>query len=276
MSSPPLTRRDSHRGGRASRGGGPCCRYRRRRIRGGLVVAPLELIPAAGASLRPGWTRELVPTQAIPLALIASVYPFGLVALLLLFAGPRPRAHSVVFLIGAAVCLLAVGFPFVFVLRGAGLNQTSNSTPRYGLHVALGVVFLVGAWVLAHRPPKPKTAQDQPSWVSRALSRSGLLAVFVVGVALYAPSPTDLAALDAVGSTKMSSAATAAWVVAVAALVLITIEVPILLYFVAPGWTIPKLQALNGWLSRNGHTLLVYGLAVLGVWQVTDGLVGLL
>ncbi len=58
-------------------------------------------------------------------------------------------------------------------------------------------------------------------------------------------------------------------------LVLITIEIPILLYFVAPDWTIPKLKAFNSWLERNGRTLLVYVLAALGVWQVIDGLVGL-
>jgi hypothetical protein len=217
-----------------------------------------------------------VPTQAIPLALLSSLYPFGLVALLLLFSAARPRARSVVFLIGAAVCLLTVGFLFVFVLRGAGVNQTSNSTPRYALRLAFGLLFLVGAWVLAHRPPKPKSADDQPSRVTNAVAGSGLLAVFVVGVAMYTPSPTYLAALDVVGGTKMSTADTIAWVVIVVLLVLITIEIPILLYLVAPGWTIPKLQAFNGWLERNGRTLLVYVLGVLGIWQVIDGLVGLL
>ncbi len=217
-----------------------------------------------------------MPTQAIPLALLSSLYPFGLVALLLLFGATRPRARSAVFLVGAAVCLLAVGFLFVFVLRGAGVTDSSNSTPRYGVRLGLGVVFLVAAWLLAHRPVKEKTTDAQPSRVSNAVAGSGLLAVFVVGVAMYTPSPTYLAALDVVGGTKMSTAATAAWVVIVVALVLITIEVPIVLYFVAPGWTIPKLQALNRWLDRNGRTLLVYVVAVLGVWQIVDGLVGLL
>ena len=210
------------------------------------------------------------------MALLSSLYPFGLVALVLLFGATRPRARSAVFLVGAAVCLLAVGFLFVFVLRGAGLTDGSNSTPRYGVRVGLGVVFLVAAWLLAHRPAKEKTGNGQPSRVSNAVAGSGLLAVFVVGVGMYTPSPTYLAALDVVGGTKMSTAATVAWVVIVVALVLITIEVPIGLYFVAPGWTIPKLQALNGWLDRNGRTLLVYVLAVLGVWQIIDGLVGLL
>jgi Sap, sulfolipid-1-addressing protein len=217
-----------------------------------------------------------MPTQAIPLALVSSLYPLGLVALLLLFGATRPRARSVVFLIGAAVCLLTVGFIFVFVVRGAGLSDGSNSTPRYGLRLGLGVLFLVGAWLLARRPPKERTTDAQPSRISKAVAGSGLLAVFVVGLAMYTPSPTYLAALDVVGGTKMSTAATAAWVVIVVVLVLITIEVPVALYLVAPGWTIPRLQALNEWLDRNGRTLLVYVLAALGVWQVIDGLVGLL
>jgi hypothetical protein len=218
-----------------------------------------------------------MPTQAIPLALLSSLYPFGLVALLLLLGATRPRARSVVFLLGAAVCLLTVGFLFVFVLRGVGLNQSSNATPRYALRLGLGVLFLIGAWVLAHRPPKPKAAaDDQPSRVTKAVASSGLLAVFVVGVAMYTPSPTYLAALDIVAGTKMSAPAAVAWVLILVVLVLITIELPILLYFLAPDWTIPKLQAVNTWLGRNGRALLVYVLAGLGIWQIVDGLVGLL
>ena len=91
---------------------------------------------------------------------------------------------------------------------------------------------------------------------------------------MYTPSPTYLAALNAVADAKLSASAAAAWVVIVVVLVLITIEVPILLYVLAPGWTIPKLRALNRWLDRNGHALLVYVLLILGVWLVSEGLVG--
>jgi hypothetical protein len=216
-----------------------------------------------------------LPTQAIPLALVSSLYPFGLVALLVLFGASRPRPRSGVFLLGAFVCLLAVGLLFVFVARGAGLDHSTNSTPRYALRLAFGVLFLVGAWVLAHRPPKPASSNGEPSRLTNAIAGSGLLAVFVVGLAMYTPSPTYIAALDVVGGTKMSTAAAIGWVVLIVVLVLITIEIPIVLYFLAPGWTIPKLEALNRWLDRNGRTLIVYVLVVLGVWQIVDGLVGL-
>ena len=52
----------------------------------------------------------------------------------------------------------------------------------------------------------------------------------------------------------MDTAAMAAWVIIVVALALLTVEVPILLFLLAPGWTVPKLQDVNGWLDRDGHT----------------------
>jgi len=215
-----------------------------------------------------------MPTQAIPLALLASLYPFGLAALLVLLRATRPKSRALVFLVGAATLLLIVGFLMVLVLQSTGSNGSSSSSTHYGLALALGVAFLVGAWVLAHRPAKPKS--DQPSRVTKAASGSGLLAVFLVGMAMYTPSPTYLAALNEVAAAKLSTTAAAVWVLIVVLLVLITIEIPILLYVFAPDWTIPKLTALNAWLDVNSRTLFVVILAALGVWEIIAGLTGLL
>jgi hypothetical protein len=216
-----------------------------------------------------------VPVQAIPLALIASLYPFGLAALFLLFRATRPRARAGAFLAGAAVCTLAVGYLFVFVLRNAGTSDSSQQTPHYALELAIGVVFLVGAWFVAHHVPKPKS-DDQPSRITRAASGSGLFAVFVVGIAMYTPSPTYLAALEVVSSSRLSDPAAAIWVLIVVLLLLITIEIPILLFWLAPDWTVPRLATLNDWLARNGRTLFAVVLAVLGAWELIRGLVGIL
>jgi len=214
-----------------------------------------------------------MPVQAIPLALISSLYPLGLAAILLLAEAARPRPKVGVFLMGALVCTLTVGFVVVFALHGAGVGQSSQQSNQYGLRLAIGVVFMAAAVFLARRRPRPHSG---PSRVSRAASQGGLFAIFVVGVALYLPSPTYLSALQVVGTTKMSAAATAVWVVIVVALVLITVEVPVLLFLLAPGWTVPKLQAVNAWLDRNGHTLLVAVVGAIGLWEFLDGLVGLL
>jgi hypothetical protein len=214
-----------------------------------------------------------MPVQAIPLALIASLYPLGIAAVLVFTEAVRPRPKEGVFVIGAAACTLAVGFVVAFALHGAGLGQSSQQSDQYWLRLATGVFFILAAVVVARRRPSPHTG---PSRVSRAASQGGLLAVFVVGMALYLPSPFYLSALQVVATTKMSTAAMAVWVVIVVALVLITIEVPVLLYLLAPGWTVPRLQAVNGWLTRNGRTLAVAVLGLIGLWELLDGLVGLL
>jgi hypothetical protein len=214
-----------------------------------------------------------MPVQAIPLALLASLYPLGIAAVLVFTEAVRPRPKEAVFVIGAAASTLAVGLVFAFALHGAGLGQSSQRSDQYWLRLATGVFFILAAVVVARRRPRPHTG---PSRVSRAASQGGLLAVFVVGMALYLPSPFYLSALQVVATTKMSTAAMALWVVIVVALVLITIEVPVLLYLLAPGWTVPRLQAVNGWLTRNGRTLAVAVLGLIGLWELLDGLVGLL
>ena len=228
------------------------------------------------AGSRSGLDRESsVPLQAIPLALIASLYPFGIAALFLLFQATRPRARAGAFLAGAAVCTLTVGFLFVFVLRNAGDNQNSQGSPRYGLELGIGIAFLIGALVISRHVPKPKS-DNEPSRIKKAASGSGLLAVFGVGIAMYTPSPTYLAALEVISSSKLSAAAESVWVILVVLLLLITIEIPILFFLLAPGWTVPRLSRLNDWLARNGRELFVVVLVVLGAWEVMRGLVGLL
>jgi hypothetical protein len=214
-----------------------------------------------------------VPVQAIPLALISSLYPLGLAAILLLARAERPRPKVSVFLAGALACTLAVGFVVVFALHGAGAGQSSQGSDQYWLRLVAGALFMAAAVVLARRPPKPSRG---PSRLSRAASEGGLFAIFVAGIALYLPSPTYLSALQEVGTTKMSDAATAVWILIVVALVLITVEVPVLLFLLAPGWTVPRLQAVNAWLDRHGRTLLLAVVEAIGLWLFIDGLVGLL
>jgi len=215
-----------------------------------------------------------MPVQAIPLALAASLYPLGIAALLLLTEAVRARSKVAVFLAGAVACTLPIGFLVVFALHGIGLDQDSKRSASYGLRLAIGVVLLVAALAIARWSPKP---HNKPSRVIRLTREGGLIGVFVAAIALYVlPSPVYLAALEVVGSTKLDTAARAGWVLIVVALVLVTVEVPVLLFLLAPGSTVPRLRALDGWLGRNARTLLAMVLAAIGLWEVIDGVVGLL
>jgi protein-S-isoprenylcysteine O-methyltransferase Ste14 len=216
-----------------------------------------------------------MPVEAIPLALIASLYPVGLAALLLIFEASRPRARSAAFFIGAVACTFGIGLVVVLLLRAGGVHNPGQSTPRYGLRLAFGIGFLLAAWLVSRRPAKPKEKSDQPSRILGAIGRAGLITVFAIGVLMYLPSPSYLSALDVVGSTKMSTPAAVVWVVIVVALVLITIEVPVALYWLAPEWTKGKLDVFRDWLDRNSRTMLIGVLLALGVWLTIESIVGL-
>src|SRR2546430_15416060 len=85
-----------------------------------------------------------MPVQAIPMALISSLYPLGLAAILLLAETARPRPRVGVFLIGALACTLTVGFVVVFVLHDAGIGQGSEQSDQYWIRLAIGVGFMAG------------------------------------------------------------------------------------------------------------------------------------
>ena len=214
-----------------------------------------------------------MPVQAIPLALISSLYPLGLAAVLLLTKATRPRAKETAFLTGAAVICLAVGFVVVLTRQGTESSQSASPSASYDLQLAIGVFFLAVAAVLARRPPKQHTGSSR---VTRAAREGGLFTVFLAGLLLYLPSPFYLSALHVIGTAKLSTAAAIAWVIVVAAINLITVEVPVLLFLLAPEETVPRLRAVTDWLDRNERTVLVVLLAVLGLWQVINGLTGLL
>lgn len=214
-----------------------------------------------------------MPVQAIPMALVASMYPLGLAVLAVLAEMQQPRARVAVFLTGAVACTLGAGFVVVFVLHGAGLGGRGQQTPRYGLRLALGVVLLIAGGVVAWRPARPRAGQSR---IMGLAARGGLFAALLAGLAMYLPSPVYLTALQDVGSSKLNTAGLVVWVVFVALLALITLEVPVLAFLLAPEWTIGKLRAVSAWRARHGHTLLVAVLAALGLWLVIDGLTGLI
>src|SRR6476660_2197369 len=147
-----------------------------------------------------------MPVQAIPLALISSLYPLGLAAILVLVETVRPRPRVGVVLIGALACTLTVGFVVVFVLHDAGVGQGSQRSDQYVLRLVIGVVFMAAAVFLARRRTRQHSG---PSRVSRAARQGGRFVIVVVGVALYLPAPTYLFVFKDAATTEMNDAATA-------------------------------------------------------------------
>jgi hypothetical protein len=55
----------------------------------------------------------------------------------------------------------------------------------------------------------------------------------------------------------------------------LTVWLPFIAHLVAPEATARALRNANGWLVAHGRTVVVYGLAVVGVILVVNGVLGL-
>jgi hypothetical protein len=158
------------------------------------------------------------------------------------------------------------------VLEGAGLGDSNASTARGGFRIGFGAAMLVAAWIIAHHrvPDGPKA---EPSWKAR-LRGANPGVVYVTGIVLYAPSGSYLAAVQQI-ATGHAALPSVVQLLIVIAIVLVTVEAPLLAYAIRPDATSRLLVRIEGWIARHGRKALVIGLVGIGTYLVIDGILTL-
>jgi hypothetical protein len=203
--------------------------------------------------------------QAVPPALAASIYPQALLFVAFILGRPQPRKHALVFLAGAAVITLGVGFAVVLLLQRTAVESPRHPTVPPWIDLGIGVALLVVAAVVYLRPPR-RTEK------TRQRHELGILAVFGIGLVMYTPSPFYLASLHAIAQGHAGTVATIGSVVLVAVLFMLIVEVPIAAHALWPETTIRRVHGTNQWLSRHGRTLICLAATVLGGYLVVTAI----
>ena len=214
--------------------------------------------------------------QAAGLALLAAMSPTALLVAAVYLGSARPRLTGMFYLAGAVVMSVVTGVVVLAVLRSADLNHPDQHAPRYGFRLGLGILLLAAAIVVAGRKPKaPDPAKSGPGFVSRMVADPAPLSAFVVGLLVFAPGVTFIAALQVIATAGADIELTAIAVIVVVVINVLLVWLPLTLYLVAPGLTTRRLAAFNGWLRANGSAILVGVLAVVGAIMVINGIYGL-
>jgi hypothetical protein len=215
--------------------------------------------------------------QAAGLALLSALSPTALLVAAAYIGSARPRQTGLFYLAGALTMSLIMGVVFLVVLRAAGLSLPGHRTPRYGLRLGLGLLLVAAGLVLAVRKPKqPDPAQARRGIVSRMIASPAPVTAYLVGVIVFAPSITFLAAVQVVATAKASLAVTVAAVAVIVVIDVLLVWLPLVLYLISPGPTTRHLTSFNRWLRAHGTTLLVGVLVVVGAIMVIDGSYGLI
>jgi len=216
-----------------------------------------------------------VLAQAAGLALLSALSPTALLIAAIYLGSARPGLTSMFYLAGAVAMSLVMGVVVLLVLRSAGLNHPDQHAARYGLRLGLGVVLLAAAaFVAARRPRQPDPAKAH-GLVSRMVAEPAPLSAFLVGLLVFAPGVTFIAALQVIATASAGPDLTSLAVILVVVINVLLVWLPIMLHLIAPTATERRLKAFNHWIRAHGTTVLIGVLIAAGAIMVFDGIYGL-
>jgi hypothetical protein len=222
-----------------------------------------------------------VIAEAAGLALLAGLSPTALLAAAVYLGSARPRQTTLFYLAGAVLMSTIIAVAVVVLLRSAGLSHPHERTPRYGLRLGLGLLLLaVGAMLLIRRrrrgPDEQVKKKKKPGLVSRMIANPSPVSAFAVGMLLFAPAVTFLAALQVIATARADVEETTLAVAVSVLIYVVLVWVPLVFFLVAPGLTGQRLKAFNAWLRAHGSALGMAAILVVGVLMVLDGSYGLI
>jgi Sap, sulfolipid-1-addressing protein len=216
-----------------------------------------------------------VIAEAAGLALLAALSPTALLIAAVYLGSARPWQTGLFYLAGAVLMSLVMGVVVLVALRSADLNHPHQHAARYGLRLGLGIVLLAAGVVVALRKPRPPDpAKASQGFVSKMVADPAPLSAFLVGVLVFAPGVSFIAALQVIATAGADFELTAVAVLIVVSINVLLVWLPLVLYLVAPGFTVRHLTAFNGWLRAHGSAVLAWVLVAAGGIMVFDGIYG--
>ena len=213
--------------------------------------------------------------QAAGLALLSALSPTALLIAAIYLGSARPGLTSMFYLAGAVAMSLVMGVVVLLVLRSAGLNHPDQHAARYGLRLGLGIVLLAAAFYVAARKPRQPDPAKAHGLVSRMVAEPAPLSAFLVGLLVFAPGVTFIAALQVIATASAGPDLTSLAVILVVVINVLLVWLPIMLHLIAPTATERRLKAFNHWIRAHGTTVLIGVLIVAGAIMVFDGIYGL-
>ena len=219
-------------------------------------------------------------SRVLLFSLTAALYPTLLAATALMLVLPHPQRLLLDYWLGALMTSVTLGLLIVFALDGA---SPATSTARHTINpvwdIVLGGLILVLAFVVAtgrdtwrrERAARKRAAaadKGPPRW-KQALGRGSARTTFLIGALLTLPGASYLAALSATAKLDLSTVETVLTVLAINAIMLMLLEIPLIGYTLSPERTAARVERVSAWLGRDGAKIglvvaVVFALAVIG------------
>ena len=215
--------------------------------------------------------------QAAGFAFLAALSPTALLVAAVYLGSGRPRLTAVCYLAGAVLMTLIIGILVLVALRTGHFERPEQHGPRSGLRLGLGLLMLAAGAVVARRRPKPPDpSRPNKGIVSRLIANPSPLTAVAVGLLVFTPSVTFVAAVQVIATSRASLTLSSVGLILVVIIDVSFVWLPLVFYLAVPDLTAARLTRFNAWLRRRGHFLLSAGLLVAGALLAIDGTVGLI
>ncbi len=214
--------------------------------------------------------------QAVAFSLLAAISPTGLLVAAVFLGSASPRLTAMAYVAGA-IGMTVLGAAILFVLlRAGGLDRPDALQARYDFRLGLGIALLLAAGYLRRRGLRSREKSEQlPGPMARMIARPGPAVAFVAGVAIYVPSLTFVAAVQAVATTEPGVVNAVLLLTVVVVITATAAWLPLVSYLFSPERTGQQLALFNGWLRLHGYLLLVGAAGICGLALVVNGALGL-
>jgi hypothetical protein len=214
--------------------------------------------------------------QAAGFAVLAALSPTALLITAIYLGSARPRTTALCYLGGAVLMSTVVGIVVLLALRAGHFQYRNHQTARYGLRLGLGLLILAAGAVVARRKPgRPDPSRPSGGILSRLVSSPAPLTALVVGMLVFTPALTFIAAIQVIATARAGLPLSAVGLTMVVVINAALVWLPFLAYLAAPELTSRKLTAFNDWLLAHGRTLLMLALMVGGAVLAANGIFGL-
>jgi hypothetical protein len=215
-----------------------------------------------------------MPSDAVSLALAASIYPPALAAVIALGRGEDVRLRVVLFVAAAYLTVLCTGALMLFLFGELEVTHTQLGTPSAALYLAGGCVLLLVS-VRLRRPRRAAPADSRGQSRTERYLRNRWLVALLALILYVVPSPIFVGAVKAIADTNASAGQQLAYLAEMLVIMLWLIELPMLMLIVFPTRAELVLERTNAWFARHGRSMLVLVAAVLGIYLVVVGVVEL-
>jgi threonine/homoserine/homoserine lactone efflux protein len=207
----------------------------------------------------------LIP-RVIIAGLAASISPVAVMVLLSVMMRKHARRNSLLFLLGFTLVLIAFGVTVIF-LFSAGVGGSKHKVDGF-IDLALGALCLAAIPITLRRKKKQEeTETEKDLKAPRA---------FLLGAASMLVNTSTivcyLAGAHEIAAAKLNVSDDLFALTLLTAITLLTLLIPIAVYFAVPTKAERVLGSLNAWLSRHSKVIGAAVLLLFGAYLLAKGL----